>query len=200
MSIVLARMCYYNFSGNGFCNSSQVLIVDKGTSGGFYAGTVLADDDPANSGGAFTFYDPAVEAGGSSITNQPAHTFGTAPSGLGTYLVGYSGLSGGANEFLQFFTIRSPLSSPGFTQFYKSMGDIDDAGVFDDIPQSGGADIESNDRRTLSAQWANNELWTCFNIQHASGTNADQVSAYYININASDSTSASVSIEVSLVT
>ncbi len=186
---------YFEFSGNGSCSSSQVLIVDKGTSGGFYDGIVLVDDDPANSGGAFTFYDPVVEAGGNDVTNQPAHTFGTAPSGLGTYLVGYSGLSGGGNEFLQFYAISNPLSSPTFTQFYKSLGDIEAVGLFDDIPQSGGIDIESNDRRTLNSQWANNELWTCFNMQHASGTNAGQISAYYVNINASGSTSSSVSID-----
>lgn len=187
---------YFKFSDNFSCSSSQVLIIDKGLSGGFYDGIVLANDDPASSGGAFTFYDPKIEAGGLfNIVSQPAHMFGTGPSGLGTYLVGYSGLNSGSNRFLHFYTITNPLSSPTFNSFTKNMGAIgDSSGSLDDIPQSGGSDIESNDRRTLNAQWANNDLWVCFNMQHDAGPNVGQVSAYFVKANATGSTSGTVSI------
>jgi hypothetical protein len=187
---------YFNFSGNSSCGSSQVLIIDKGTSSGLYAGTVLADDDPANSAGAFTFYNPVVESGnGFNLTLQPAHVFGTSPAGLGTYLVGYSGLTSGVNEILQVFSITDPLSSPSFTHFYKSMGDIDDvSGGLGDIPQNGGADIESNDKRVLNAQWLNDALWLCFNMERTSGANAGQVSAYYLKATATGSSSGSFTI------
>lgn len=190
---------YFRFSDNGSCNSSQVLIIDKGVSGGLYAGTVLANDDPASSGGAFLFYDPKVEtSAGLGGGLQPAHGFGTMPTSLGTYLVSYSGISDGTNEFIQFYTITNPLSSPSFTHFYKGLGDIDDnlGGGLSDIPQSGSSvDIEANDRRTLNAQWANNALWLCFSMEPASGTNANQVSAYYVKATANGSTSGSVSID-----
>lgn len=176
---------YFSFAG--FYKESQVLIIDKGTSGGIYAGTVLADDNPANSGGVFTFYNPALEAAaGVNMTMQPTHTFGSMGGGVDNYLIGYSGIEGGVNELLQVFSITNPLSSPSFSQSYISLGDIDDIPInagLSDIPQNGGIDIESNDPRTLNAQWANDALWTCFNMERVSGINAGQVGAYFVKLN-----------------
>ncbi len=185
---------YFQHSGTS-CSSSQVLIVDKGTSGGFYAGVVLANDDPAASGGAFTFYDPTdIVGNGFDMTMQPAHGFGTMPAALGTYLVSYSGLNSGGTELVQIISISNPLSSPSFSHFYETLADIEDISVsITDIPQSGSANlIEGNDRRSLNAQWKNDALWVCFNILPASGANAGDVTSYYVKLNATGPFSSNV--------
>ncbi len=180
---------YFLFSGPGSCGSSQVVIIDKGVSGGIYAGTTSANEDPATNPD-FDIYDPvALSTATFHVTIQPAHTFGTPPATMGTWLCGYSGITGGGVEALQIFRINNPLSSPTFTHQFVSMGDIEPvAGGISDAPQSGSAtDIEVNDRRCLSAVWRNNKLWATFQIEPNTGANNGQTTAMAAELNASGS-------------
>lgn len=180
---------YFRFSNNADCGASDVVIIDKGTTGGLYAGTVSNDENPATNA-AFNIYNPVNEEGGSGfdVTNQPAHTFGTPPANMGTWLMGYSGLSGGGNEFIQIFRITNPLSSPTFTRQVINVGDIDNLTGMPDAQQSGsGTSIETNDRRTLSAVWQSNKLWVTTQVVPGSGTNSGQATSYAIQFSASGS-------------
>lgn len=174
---------YFQFSGGNFCDN-RIIIIDKGVSGGIYSGVTSNDEDPTTNAD-FNIYDPS--SSGLSGTHQPAHTFGTPPTNMGTYLTGYSGLSGGGNEFLQIIPITNPLSNPptfGFSQL--SMGNIDDLSVMGDADQLGNStDIEVNDRRTLNAVWRGNKLWTTFQTKPSSGSNSGQTTAYWARLNAS---------------
>jgi len=164
----------------GFASGSNLghylWIVDKGATGGFYAG-----------GSASV---TAMDAGGSyGGTIQPAHTFGAPPAGMGTYLVLYSGLSGGGNEYIYVGQLTDPLGTPGITWNLYSLGDIDDTTTaVPDAPQNGsGYLVDSGDRRTLNAVWRNNSLWLVFNIVPGLGADTGQTTAHWVRLNASGS-------------
>ena len=181
---------YFRLSNNASCSNSEVIIIDKGVTGGIYNGTVSADEDPATNSD-FAIYHPKTEAGaGFNATLQPAHIYGTPPTGTGNWLIGYSGLSNGTNEFAQIFRITDPLL-PGisFVSSTLSMGNIDDTatGILD-APQSGGAmAIETNDRRSLGAVWQNDKLWMVTQVMPNSGTNSGQTTALWSKFNVTSS-------------
>lgn len=187
---------YFRFSNNASCGQSHVLIIDKGLSGGIYSGTTSADDDPSTNSN-FDFYHPATEGGaGFNGTLQPAHTFGTPPTNMGTWLVTYSGLSNGTQEFFEFYEITNPLSSPTFSRQLLNVGDFDDtsAGMID-APQLGNATgIETNDRRTLNAVWHNDKLWVTTSIMPSLGDNSGEATAYYFQFNADGAASVSTNL------
>lgn len=179
---------YFNLSTNSYCNS-QIVIIDKGVSGGIYAGVTSLNESLATNTN-FNIYNPSVLAGaGNAVGNMPAHTFGTRSSSAGTYLVGYSGLASGTTAFLQTFTITNPLSAtPTFTQNYIAMGDVDSQSSFSNASQLGNVNkIETNDRRTLDAVWRDNKLWTVTTVS-GSGTENGQETALWVRLNASGTT------------
>ena len=167
----------FGFGSTGTYQDHYLWIIDKGTTGGFYAGgtaSVTAGSAGGPSGG----------------TIQPAHIFGTPPTNMGTYLVIYSGISGGGTEYLYVGQLTDPLGSPNVTWNSYSLGDIDDtATAMPDAPQNGAADlIETNDRRTLNAVWRNNALWVATTIVPGSGADAGQATAHWIELDADGAT------------
>lgn len=163
--------------GGGTYQDHYLWIVDKGTVGGFYAGGT-AGVTAMSAGGAY---------GG---TIQPAHTFGTPPAGMGTYLVLYSGLSGVGTEYIYVGQVTDPLGTPAVSWQPVSLGDIDDtATAMPEAPQlgSGHTIINTNDRRTLNAVWRNNALWVATTVLPGSGTDIGQATAHWIELNANGS-------------
>ncbi|MCZ6765555.1 MAG: hypothetical protein O7D32_01350, partial [bacterium] len=113
-------------SGAGFSN--RVWIIEK-------APTYAGPDQSI----VFTVTDPVAASGAFYMTLQPAHMYGPLPIGstgsvLGTYLVGYSGLTFGGPggiEVLNLIEITDPLGAgpgPLFTSQIPSCGDIEDVG------------------------------------------------------------------------
>lgn len=164
---------YFVFPGGPFggaFGSSFVWIVDK--NGLYNGGTSTAN-----------VYDPGIESGVYfGLTYMPAQVFGEGGIGgpgstMGTYLVGYSGLSFagiGAPEAAQVIAIDDPLGKfggPLFSSEFVVLGDIETVGgacgyaALADAPQAGGdALIEVNDRRALDSVWRDNSLWMVMTI------------------------------------
>ena len=151
---------------------SRLWIVDKGErTGGLY--------DGGTSG--FSVNNPYAEAG-IATTTQPAHIFGKAPEGVGTFLVSYSGLTTGVDEAVQVVRVDDPLGTPKFTQEFVFVGDIDDTSVFPlpDAPQLGSdLGIETNDRRALNAVWRDDSLFLTAQVVPNEGPDAGQVTAHW---------------------
>ncbi len=164
--------------GNGNYGGSRVWVLDKGVgTGGFYDGGTLALSE----------LDPYAGAGialNLQVSHVPSHMYGTTPAGLGTFLVGFSGLNDGTNEYIEVVRLDDPLGTPVFTLTYALIGDIDDVvGALPGTPQSGTAMlIDSNDRRTLDAVWQNGALWLTTTINPNSGVDTGQVTATWVKI------------------
>ena len=126
-------------------------------------------------------YDPYAGVGSIATSTQPAHVFGGGPSGVGTFLVSYSGLTGGGVEFVQIVRIDSPLASPTFIQQFVNIGDIEDFVGFPDAPQLGtSVDVETNNRRALHSVWVDNSLWMTTTIVPKTGdADAGETTAYW---------------------
>jgi len=154
-------------------------IVDKGMgNGGLYEG------GSANA----TKYEPYNIVGQSqfSLTTQPAHMFGTAPTGVGTFLVSYSGLTDNTNEYLQIIRVNNPVGATSFSHQFVNVGNIEHMplSTFPDAPQLNSAQkIEVNDNRLLHAVWRNNYLWSISTILPGSGPDANQVTAHWWKLN-----------------
>ncbi len=142
---------------------------------------------PFYSGGAasVTVHDHITLGSGFSATYQPAHMFGTPPTDVGTFLILYSGLSGGGIEKVYVIRVDDPLTSPTFTGQEVSLGNIDNTtGAYNDAPQlDTGTEIETNDRRSQNAVWRNNSLWSAFTVVPTSGVTAGEVTAHWVKIN-----------------
>ncbi len=164
---------YFPFSGSGLLGT-RLIAIDKGTSGGFYAGS-----------SATTYmHDPVTATGALDVTLQPAHMFGSQ-TGVSTFIIGYSGINDGTNEYLQLIQILNPLSgSPTYNLQYVFLGDITNTSVsLPDAPQLGSAQtIEVNDRRTLNAVWRDSVLWVAACDLPSSGTDAGQATARWFKI------------------
>lgn len=182
---------YFRLSDDASCNSSRFIIIDKGVSGGIYAGTTSTNEDPTTNGD-FKIIDPVILSGdGFVLTNQPAHTFGSRGATEGTYFVGYSGLSDGTNDFLQVFSITNPLAAtPTVSVTLLSMGDVDDTSFgLPNVPQSGNpALIAANDRRTLDAVWRDNKLWLTTQVLSNTAANNNQTTAFWARVNSAGTT------------
>ncbi|MFQ5584504.1 MAG: hypothetical protein ACE5GL_08740, partial [Calditrichia bacterium] len=167
-------------SGAATVYGVRLWIIDKGPgSGGFYDGGTAS----------VTVHDPYAGAG-IETTTQPAHIFGSPPSGsTGTFLVSYSGLTGGGIEYVQVVRVDNPLSSPAFTQQYVSVGDIEGPSfpALPGAPQSGTAStVDVNDRRALNAVWRNNSLYMTATVYPNSGPDANQTTAHWWKLNTSN--------------
>jgi len=154
----------------------RLWIVGKGASGGFYDGGVAS----------VTVHNPYASAG-IATTTQPTHVFGDggAGPGIGTYLVSYSGLSNGVQEFLQIVRVDNPLTAPTFSQQFVNVGNLETGfPALPGAPQSGTTRlIDVNDRRTLNAVWRDNALWTTAEIRPDSGPDFNQTTAHWWNLN-----------------
>ncbi|MCP3957942.1 MAG: hypothetical protein GY719_08830 [bacterium] len=168
----------------GAGGGSRLWIIDKGTTGGFY-------DCPGGTP-SFSVFDPYTCMDCIATTTQPAHVFGTAPAGVGTLLVSYSGLTdfGTLEEFFQIVQVDDPLTSPTFSQQFVGLGSIEDLpGSFPpllDAPQSGSASlIETNDRRALDAVWRDGSLYVATTILPESGPDAGNTAAHWVQLDTS---------------
>lgn len=166
----------FTFGGAPAYGGARLWVIDKGIgSGGLYAGGPMA----------FSVHDPYA-AGGWALTTQPAHVFAPAPSGVGTLLVAYGGLTDGVNEYLQTIELDTPLTAPTFTNLqYPFLGDIEDTtlGMVDAPQPVSGWHIETNDRRALDAVWRDGALWMTTQIMPwTSDPEAWQATAYWVEV------------------
>jgi len=168
-------------TGGGGFGGSLLWIVDKGLgSGGFY-------DGGATGVGVYNAW-VAVGQPAFATTTQPAHVFGTGGipgvGNPGTFLVAYSGLSNGVQEFLGIIRVDDPLGAiggPAFSFQFVNVGDIENTALpMLDAPQAGTAAlVETNDRRALHAVWRNNRLWTTAQVVPGFGADAGQATAHW---------------------
>jgi hypothetical protein len=165
------NMFEFDATGGSF-GGIRLWVIDKGFgSSGFYDGGTAS----------VSVYDPYAGGGIDTATTQPAHIFGGGPSGVGTFLVSYSGLSDGSDEYVQIVRIDSPLTSLAFSQQYVNIGNIEGSSGFPDAPQLGtSTDVETNDRRALHAVWADDSLWMVATIVPKTGdADAGETTAYW---------------------
>ena len=171
---------------SGAFGGTRLWIIDKGMAGGFYGGGT------ASVTGDWDF--PGL-TGGFAGTFQPAHVFGSGgvATGVGTFLVMYSGLTTGGpggTESIQVIRVDDPLGSPTFVgPEFVSMGDIEDVGGpfgfpdLPDAPQMGDTTkIEVNDSRTLHAVWRESSLWLTTTINPNSGPDLGQTTAHWVQL------------------
>jgi hypothetical protein len=180
------NMFAFGSGGSGF-GGSLLWIVDKGLgSGGFY-------DGGATGVGVYNAW-AAVGQSGFASTTQPAHVFGAAGipgvGNPGTFLVRYTGLTDGVNEYLGIIRVDDPLGATGgpvFSFQFVNVGDIENTALpMLDAPQAGTATlVETNDRRALHAVWRNNALWTTATVVPGFGADAGQATAHWWELDTS---------------
>jgi len=156
----------------------------------------IVNKTPFYTGGSavVTVHDPSVAASlpDTASTLQPAHMFGTGPTGVGTFLV-TTGWVSGSTDFLSIIRIDNPLATPTFSNQFISLGNITTGSTFPDAPQQGTTvKIETNDVRALNAIWRNNALWTTNTVVPPSGSDAGQATAHWYKINTSNLSSLSL--------
>lgn len=159
----------FTWAGSGI--GCRLWIIDKAA---LYAGSPT----PA------VRYDPYGSLGisGLNTTSMVAQVYGTPPAGAaGTWLVSYSGLSDGTNEYVGVLRVDNPLGSPTFAYAQVNCGNIDNTSVpLPDAPQPGTAQtLETNDQRALNAVWRSNGLYLCAQVTPPSGTDAGQSTAHW---------------------
>ena len=162
------------FAGPTAFGGIRLWIIPKGVIGGFYGGGSLGE----------SIYNPYA-GGGIVVTTQPAHTYGSMPAGVGTYLMGYGGLSNmTGTDFVQWVRVDNPLGVPTFTTNFVSLGDIENTTLaIPDAPQMGSDSlIDAGDRRALNAVWRNGRISMCFTYL-GSGPDAGQATAYWVILN-----------------
>jgi hypothetical protein len=174
------------------CNNMFAFAAGGGAFGGSRLWIVNKVPTYAGGGIAFTVHDAYATPGSIATTTQPSHMYGVPPvdgSGrpLGTFLVSYSGLSGGGLESVQVIAVSDPLGGVGgpfFAQQFVASGDIDNTALgLLDAPQLGTANtIEVNDRRALNAVWRNNNLYMCAELRPAAGAEINQTTAHWWRI------------------
>jgi hypothetical protein len=172
------------------CNN--MFAFSAGGFGGVGSRLWIINKVPTYAGGgiAFTLQDPYGATPGSvNTTTQPAHMYGAPPNDalgrpLGTFLVSYSGLQDGIQNFVQVIAVSDPLGTVGgpfFAQQFVPVGLIDTfAGGLLDAPQLGNPNlIEVNDRRALNAVWRNNNLYMSATIRPPAGADLGQTTAHW---------------------
>lgn len=171
--------------GTGQFGGQRLWIVEKSA---FYAGNTAV----------WSIYDPwtAVGQPNLSSTTQPAHIFGAAPTGVGTWLVRYSGLNDSTNVALGIIRVDSPTNSPTFDLQFVNFGTVaatDGLASMPDAPQLGSAEtIETNDRRALHAVWRDNGLWMTTTIVPPTGADSNQVTAHWVKIDTTNITALTI--------
>lgn len=166
---IATNMFAYFGAGGGF-GGNRLFVIEKDPAAGFYAGGA------AN----VVQFDP-VPGGFLEVTQQPAHMFGRTTF-LGTYLVGFSGLTDGVDEFYQVIQVEDPLTAPVLTGQFVNIGNVDNlAGGLPGAPQLGSAvTISTNDRRTLDVDWQRDNLYVTTTINPRPGDpDAGQATAFW---------------------
>ena len=172
----------FSFAANAY-GGTRVWIVRK----------TPAYDGPNNSA-IVTPYDPYADPNAAEATAQPTHMFGVLPNGsggrpLGTFLMTYSGLSDGLDEYLQIVELTDPLGSVGgpfFTLQQLNVGNIAAVAALPPAPQLGSAmTIATNDPRTQNAVWRDDNLYVCASYRPAAGPNANQTTARWWRLDTS---------------
>ena len=112
-----------------------------------------ADNDPT----IFLQVRNPYASAGFVTSTIPTQMFGPPQTGsggrpMGTFLVAYSGITDGTNEYLQIVEVTDPLQTVGgpfFTVQQLDVGDIDNPSLVlpDASQQGGGFPLETNDRR-----------------------------------------------------
>jgi hypothetical protein len=189
-AITIGTLSYVDFPGLAVSSTGIYITANMFSfSTGNYTGGRLwiINKTQLYSGGTATWIvrDAITAGGGYSATYQPTQMFDNAQSGVGTFLVLYSGLSDGTNEYVNVIRVSNSLTDPTFSGQDVFLGDIDNTGgSYLDAPQQGTSTlINTNDRRTQNAVWRNNALWTAFTVVPNSGADAGQVTAHWVKIN-----------------
>ncbi|HET6348105.1 MAG TPA: FlgD immunoglobulin-like domain containing protein, partial [Candidatus Krumholzibacteria bacterium] len=144
-------------------------------------------------------YNPYA-ASGVVTTTTPAHMFGTLPAGsgghpLGTFLVAYSGLTDGVDEYVQVIEVTDPVQSSGgpfFAVQQVDVGDIENPSLAMPNAQQYNSTypIETNDRRMLNAVWRDNNLYCTATIRGAALTpDANQATVRWWRLDTTTTTS-----------
>ena len=188
-AITIGTLSWADYPGFAVGNNAVFITNNMFSfSTGLFTGARLwiINKSPFYSGGAgsVTVHNPYPS--GQETTYQPAQMFGTPPTNVGTFLVAYSGLSDGTNEYTNIVRVDNPITTPSFNFQQKSLGNIDNttSGSYLNAPQLGTATlINTNDRRSQNAVWRNNTLWTTFTVIPNSGADAGQVTAHWIKVN-----------------
>jgi len=175
----------------------RLWTIDKGTTGGLY------DCSPAD----VNLFSPYGSVNlNQQAALQPAAVFGTAPVGLGTFLIGYSGTTfdtgadGTKSELQQVIRVDNPLGAATFTLKLVDLGNIEDlsgAPSLPNAPQKGSTiRIETNDRSTIAGVWRDNSLFTTQTI-NPTGTvfpgNNGEATAYWVQLDTTNLNSLAVS-------
>lgn len=165
----------YNAAGTNY-GGSRLWIIQKAAT---YAGP--------NGSISSAVYDAYTAVGqpGFATTTQPTHMWGPEPANVGTFLVSYSGLSDGTNEYLDVIRVDNPTGVPAFSFQQFLVGNFDNTAVttLPDAPQLGGARlIEVNDRRALNAVWRNNNLYISTTVLPPAGADVGQTTAHWFRI------------------
>lgn len=169
---------------------NRLWIMDKGFGkGGFY------DNGPA----VVNMYDPSAVTGVDFTGNytlaqdfrcmQPAHVYGTAPAGVGTWLTLYDGLSNGAQELVDVIRIENPLTTPKFTRTTINVGDIEDSTLpidYNSPQRLSTARLDGGDRRVTNAVWRDNSLYVATVINPSSGADVNQVTTHWFRFDTSN--------------
>jgi hypothetical protein len=164
------------FSAAGAYGGSRLWIIQKPAT---YAGP--------NGSISAAVYDPYTLTGqsGFATTTQPTHMYGPEPAGVGTFLVSYSGLSDGTNEYLDIIRVDNPTGVVAFNFQQFMVGNFDNTAVtsLPDAPQLGTArTIEVNDRRALNAVWRNNNLYISTTSIPVAGADLGQTTAHWFRV------------------
>ena len=179
---------YADYPGLAIDDEAVYVCNNMFSAAGAYGGVRLwiINKAPAYAGGVIVapVYDPYGLSGQPlyATTTQPTHMYGPEPAGVGTYLVSYSGLSDGVDEYIDIIQVDSPNLLPVFTfNQLGPFGNIDDTALaLIDAPQLGGAPpIEVNDRRALNAVWRNNNLYMCATVRATTAADLAQTTAHW---------------------
>lgn len=187
----------FTFVPFGSFGGVRLWIVDKGAgSGGFYDGGAAS----------VTIHNPYTAPGSVATTTMPAEIHGSngAGPGIGTYLVSYSGLSDGVDEYVQVVRVDNPLGTPTFTQEFINIGNIENftaPTALPDAPQPGvdlggiPRTIEVNDRRALDCVWRDDALWLVATIKPNSGPDVNQTTAHWWKLNTAAVPSGAITLD-----
>lgn len=165
----------FGFGASGTYAGVRLWVIPKST---FYAGQAPT----------ISVINPHAGLANGGNTTQLTRMAGTAPAGVGIWLVA-TGWNSGASDQIRVLRIDNPLSvSPTINEQFLSLGDIDNTALaIPTAPQSGSATrIDAGDRRSSDAMWRNNELWVAHTVVPPSGTDTGQATAHWIRINTSN--------------
>ncbi len=150
----------------------------------------------SGSSSSYSVYDPSTEVGSSSqaFTLQPAHVYGTIPSNVGVFLFdsGWED-SGNGDDYIEIIRVENPLNNPSFSHQFINLGDVD-YGSVPQAPQNGTSDlIDFGDDRAQSCVWRDDRLVGAFTVNPPSGTDADQATVLWFDVNTTNLSNLSLS-------